>query len=484
MKMMNKIHILISLLFLSMSSCNNWLDVELDNKVDQNKMFKSYQGFQEALAGVYSSMAQSSMYGQALTMEYIDLLGQYYSYSSVGNTYVNWKDFEYTNSGVKSTISSFWTNFYRNIGQLNDILEQADKNASVLTEAQRNQVRGEALGLRAYLHFDLYRLFAPDVKYSPSADGIPYNKLFGVSTPPMYTTAESVQLVINDLLEAELCLADDPIQNVVPYAIETTLSDGTTTMDAAAKDAADKYVARMNLYSVKAMLARAYQARGEFTKAVKKAEEVINSGKFRLLDFSSVDQSETSVDLTFTDEHIFALRNRKLSTYSQSLHRDNQESSGAITLTQLPFNDVATMYESNNDDVRYAKWFNLGQLVKFMPDSTNIYPEHMPMIKLSEMYLLAAECTYEKSPETALEYINTLRDHRIRNNQHWRSITQEYVLDEMRREYVGEGQMYYVYKRNNLSLPGNGSQGTVAPSNEIFVFPLPDAEIENGHRKQ
>lgn len=67
----------------------------------------------------------------------------------------------------------------------------------------RNQIRGEALALRAFLHFDLYRLFSPDVKRSPKADGIPYNKEYGVSLPPMYSVEEVVQLVINDLKEAK-----------------------------------------------------------------------------------------------------------------------------------------------------------------------------------------------------------------------------------------------------------------------------------------
>lgn len=481
---MKKIYLVLGLLFMSLTSCNDWLDVELDNKVDEDKLFSSYQGFQEALAGVYSEMSKNSLYGQALTMEYVDLLGQYYSYIGVSNTYEYWKDFDYQNSSVKGSIASLWNGLYRNIGQTNCILEWTDKNAKVLTEEQRNQIRGEALGLRAYMHFDLYRLFSPDVKRSPKAEGIPYNKQFGVSLPPMYTAEEVVQLVINDLLEAEQCLANDPIQDVVPYQIVTVKNDGTQVTDAAAKDEADKYVARMNLYAVKAMLARAYEARGEYTKAVAKADEVINSQKFRLLDFSSIDQSETSVDLLFSDEHIFSLRNRQLSTYSRGLHQDNETASGATEMTRLPHADVSTMYESNNDDVRYAKWFDVGKFVKFMPDSTNIYPQKMPMIKLSEMYLLKAECTYAKDPDTALKSINELRNHRIRNNMEWKSITWDYILEEMRREYVGEGQMWYVYKRNNEVLSGNGSQGSVLPSDLIFVFPMPDAEIENGHRPQ
>ena len=147
--MKTRLFIMVCLLF-SLTSCNKWLDVELENKVDEDKLFSTAEGFQEALAGVYSQMAGKSMYGQALTMEYVDLMGQYYSYNSVGTAYTYFKDFDYTNSGVKSTIASFWNNLYNCIASANNILNWADKNKGVLGETNRNQVRGEALALRAF----------------------------------------------------------------------------------------------------------------------------------------------------------------------------------------------------------------------------------------------------------------------------------------------------------------------------------------------
>ena len=475
--MKTKLYIFIILLF-SLSSCSNWLEVELDNKVDDNKLFSTPEGFKEALAGVYSRMSKQNRYGEYLTMEYPDVLAKYYNART--NTYEYWNNYNYIYSSTKSTISNIWNNLYSDIAQVNCILMWADKNAGVMDENTRNQVRGEALALRAFLHFDLYRMFSPDVKRSPKAEGIPYNKEYGVSLPPMYSVEEVLQLVVNDLKEAEACLADDPITTVVPYAITST-TDGVEEVNAAAKDAADQYVARVNLYAVKAMLARVYQARGEFTKAVEKAKEIIHSGKFRLLEFSSIDQGEKTLDLLFSDEHIFSLRNNKIITYSQRLHRDNA-SGGATILTPLPVRDVATLYESNNDDARYAKWFNLGKLIKFMPDTLSIFPQKMPLIKLSEMYLLVAECTVTSEPDTAMHYINILRDHRIRNNTHWQTIGKEFIFQEMQREYIGEGQLWYAYKRNNKAIPGD--DGEIAPSDDIFVFPFPDAEIEDGHRTQ
>ena len=471
------LYIFIGLLF-SLTSCNDWLDVELDNKVDDDKLFNTAEGFKEALAGVYSSMSKSSMYGGRLTMEYVDVLAQYYNSNS---TYEYWKDYDYENSGCRSIISGMWNNLYSCISQANCILEWADKNAGVLSESDRNQIRGEALALRAFLHFDLYRLFAPDVKWAQNAEGIPYNKEFGVSLPPMYSTKEVVQLVINDLLEAEKCLQNDPIQNVVPYMIRTSTSAGDV-VDKAAKDEMDKYVARVNLYSVKAMLARAYQARGEYVAAVSKAKEVIDSGKFRLLEATSIDQSENMVDLLFSDEHIFSLRNKELSTYTKSIFK---ETSGGTTALRME--GSYNLYDGNQDDFRYSKWYVEFEFIKYVPDSNSIFTTKVPLIKLSEMYLLIAECTYDTDPDEARRYVNMLRRHRIRGNQEgagdWMYLSREDIFKEMRREYIGEGQMWFAHKRNRLNLSG-GLTGTIEASDDIFVFPLPDAEIESGNRNE
>ena len=474
---MKRLYIFIGLLF-SLTSCNDWLDVELDNKVDDDKLFNTAEGFKEALAGVYSSMSKSSMYGGRLTMEYVDVLAQYYNSNS---TYEYWEDYDYENSGCRSIISGMWNNLYSCISQANCILEWADKNAGVLSESDRNQIRGEALALRAFLHFDLYRLFAPDVKWAQNTEGIPYNKEFGVSLPPMYSTKEVVQLVINDLLEAEKCLQNDPIQNVVPYMIRTSTSAGDV-VDKAAKDEMDKYVARVNLYSVKAMLARAYQARGEYVAAVSKAKEVIDSGKFRLLEATSIDQSENMVDLLFSDEHIFSLRNKELSTYTKSIFK---ETSGGTTALRME--GSYNLYDGNQDDFRYSKWYVDFDFIKYVPDSNSIFTTKVPLIKLSEMYLLIAECTYDTDPDEARRYVNMLRRHRIRGNQEgagdWMYLSREDIFKEMRREYIGEGQMWFAHKRNRLNLSG-GLTGTIEASDDIFVFPLPDAEIESGNRNE
>lgn len=120
--------------------------------------------------------------------------------------------------------------------------------------------------------------------------------------------------------------------------------------------------------------------------------------------------------------------------------------------------------------------------MKYYMDNTDAFFRKMPMIKLSEMYLIVAECSFDTDSETSLEYLNALRDHRIRNHVHLQYLSKESIQDEMRREYLGEGQMWYVMKRNNLKIETGASSGDIEPSDVVYVFPMPDAEIEDGHR--
>ena len=49
--MKTKISLIIALFF-TLSACNNWLDIELDNKVEDSKLFSTPEGFEEALAAI------------------------------------------------------------------------------------------------------------------------------------------------------------------------------------------------------------------------------------------------------------------------------------------------------------------------------------------------------------------------------------------------------------------------------------------------
>ena len=47
--------LLIAVLTGGLMSCNSWLDVDLVNEIEEQELFSTPDGFQEALAGVYAA---------------------------------------------------------------------------------------------------------------------------------------------------------------------------------------------------------------------------------------------------------------------------------------------------------------------------------------------------------------------------------------------------------------------------------------------
>ncbi|MFR7811452.1 MAG: hypothetical protein ACLU4N_20610 [Butyricimonas faecihominis] len=56
--------------------CNSFLDVQPKGTVEQGKQFKDVQGYRDAMYGIYASMAQTSLYGKAMSYGFIDQVGQ------------------------------------------------------------------------------------------------------------------------------------------------------------------------------------------------------------------------------------------------------------------------------------------------------------------------------------------------------------------------------------------------------------------------
>lgn len=461
------------LLTLMLCSCNSWLDVDLINQSEESDLFSTERGFSEALAGVYCDIAASNMYGQTLSFGMLDIMSRIYDYSQIPNKMKIFRDYDYENKDMKSYIYLLWSSFYANIAALNNILEWSEKNASVLSDERRNQVRGEALALRGLLHFDIYRLFATDVKLDPKARVLPYQTKFGVKTPPVYSTMDYLNLVIGDLEDAVKYLENDPIKEVKPYQ----LGNG----DDENKDGADLYVARMNYYATKALLARVYLSMGgdKIKDARRLAEEVIDCGKFALVNYEkSLNTDEANKDLLFSDEHIFSLRGQNVKSDAEGVHK---QITGTYGNVQMASGYQSILYLGDLEDYR-LNWYKSFYIIKYTSDNSERFFPKMPMIRLSEMYLIAAEGWMEDDPEHAAELLQTLKQARTKSIVNKQTVTEEMILLEMRKEFVGEGQLFYVYKRLNHDIIGNTSEDGVKASNSVFVLPLPEEEIEYGYR--
>ena len=101
----------------------------------------------------------------------------------------------------------------------------------------------------------------------------------------------------------------------------------------------------------------------------------------------------------------------------------------------------------------------------------------IPMLRLGEMFLIAAE-SQSDNLASGVQYVNALR--RNRGVANLQTLTPALLKYEYIRELYGEGQLFYLYKRLNSDIitSASSSKNTKA-SDLVFVVPLPDSETEN-----
>lgn len=449
-----------------LSACSNdWLDVKPTNETSAEDLFLTEQGFQEALTGVYTLMTKPTLYGKEMSYGFVDVIGQQWALSganaSTNPTYFYARQYDFENESTYRLIESIWAAQYNAIANVNSIIGSVDAQRSVFEQEQSYALmKGEALALRAYLHFDLLRLFAPnDFVTGESVAYIPYVDELSKDTPVSGTASEVAARCVEDLLDAIQLLEQDPIKT------------GAESLNAYYQNR--HY--HMNYYAAKGLLARIYLYMGQKTEALLHARDVIEAEdgtRFRWVSQNEATAAnENNMDYTYSSEHLFALNIRKLGEYSQTSF--GTESATAL-MARKNNRTTNTLFNEEPNDYRtrlYVSWNGFEkQFAKYKQVGLGMHT--LPMITLPEMYYIAAECA---SPAEAVSYLETAREHRGLSNPVSSDKITEELYKEYQKEFVGEGQLFYFYKRQGLVPEGAGVNYTP-------VLPLPRVEIDLGNR--
>ena len=453
------------------SSCESWLDVDPRTKVKSDDLFETEAGFKDALIGAYTLMKAEALYGRELTYGFIDAVtGPYAAYNNkVYNEVAQWKYL--TSTPVRAQIDAMWSKMYNVLANVNNLLDNIDKRQSVFTGDNYNIIKGEALGLRAYVHFDLLRLFASAADLNKEA--IPYVKTLQIEVPHVYTGKEVLALLNEDIKNALTCLEKDPIR-------EGKLKDvsGDGFMNARQM--------RINYFAVKALQARVAMW-GDDPETAKVAAGDI----FPWVTTSAISATEDKDrDFTFSTEHIFTLNVKDLkdlantwflaSGNGQQLYCQNYTMQqwyeigrgNAVGGNDYRVNYIMKQQETGSKDYVIRKYYQ--------PDNYKAdYAKRLPMIRRSEMAYIMAECLMGVDDDKALGYLNEVRRHRgIDSDLTDPSKLRDELTKEYAKEFLAEGQLFYYCKRNELAKFPYGYQS--ATEDNVYVLPKPDNEIEFG----
>ena len=453
------------------TSCDSYLDIEPRQEVSAESAITTGEDVQlllisayEGIKGTFGSNESGELYGGGFNFA-SELIASTGDVTWVGSFE---EQREYQRKAITTTnlmVRDDWIRAYEVINICNtvfsvlDVVEDAD---------QKRRIEGEAKGIRGMVYFELVKLWGLPYEAGQTNDqpGVPLILTATIEaedvTMPSRATVEAVYAqAISDLGDAESMLAD---------------FGGN-----------DGYV---STYSASAFLSRIYLQQGRYEEAAQKADRVIQSGEYTLVE----DPLDAFNNKGFVSEDVFAIRqtetsnhgesNGGLSTHYASLagqgrgdveinssfldnYGPNDRRGGLMTetvpeVTQI--DNVTEMYyigigTTNSGSINCAKY----------GDSRR----NFPVVRLAEMYLTRAEGNFEAGTShgaAPLEDINTIRT-RAQTNP-LPSVDRDAIRQERYIELCWEGLRLHDLKRWKDSI------GEYPYNAGNLILPIPEREME------
>lgn len=481
-----------------MTSCENWLDETSNSEIREEDHFSTEVGFRQSLIGCYINMTDESLYGKELSWGMVETLGRqfqpYTTSASSSNYYI--QNYNYKHSTTVARVENIWAKAYNVIANANAALAVIDEKETMMNPTNYSVIKGEFLAIRAYMHFELMRLYGYgnwagrkaeiDAKYA-----VPYVKSVSKNPTNQVKTSEFFKLLIADLEEAAKYLAEDPVTGKHEWShYEELNEDGFY----------DYRNLHLNYYAVKALQARVYLWEGSAdskAKALAAATEVIDDYYTNAASAGTVVRWMGDTDFNsypaLALEHIFGLNinaerfNNLTAAYLKTALADTDED--AYYLTNA---DTYAIYENSNTDYRFTKLLQsqlTGIMVGFLPlklhqtsGAQQLFSYRIPLMRMPEMYYIAAECHLANNDvEAALDLLTVVRNQRGVYEELDATMSVEQAMEEIKKEYhkefLLEGVMFYYYKRTGADvLPNMETPMTDAE----YVLPYPEFELQNG----
>lgn len=428
---------------------DQWLEKsQPSTSTESSEAIKSAREAQYALNGIYDILRGYEYYGARMTY-YGDVTGE--DMLSNGDTKRAAKYYLF-DFNKDNTPSSLWYQPYRVLRNANGVLAFVNGVEKEQLTDELNDIKGQALTLRALAHFDLVKVFGdPYTKNNGASLGVPIEieKHNSTNKPARNSVKEVYTQIVDDL------------ENAV------------TLLSTAKKNG------KLNKFGAQQLLARAYLYMGENSKAltvamqlIKEAETTQSSTKGQYLLWTNSEYASVwSKD--FTNEVLFQL------SIVKTENGPGKEGIGYL-LWRNGYNDIILsddymkLIKDDSNDVRHkvitkyiskqVDYYYLNKYPGNTADGENPEFADVPVLRLSEGYLIAAEAAVKLNDNAnALKYLNAIVSRANPAKSVSGVVTLERVIEERRRELVGEGHRLFDALRNNMRIERKGS-AHVSPS--------------------
>lgn len=438
--------IYVSTLTMLLAGCSkNFINESPSDSVPASQAINTESGLSDALNGAYSGLRAVALYGRDFPV-----IGDL----QADNTYVETKNSgrylpQYNYSVVSSdgVVGEMWNQAYIDILRVNNII---DANVSGPNVAA---IKAQAYAIRGLLYFKLVNIYAKPYTVDSTSLGVPIILHFNPNLfPARNKVSEVYSQIISDLKMA--------VANAPAYSSSV----------------------RISKYAAEGLLARAYLYMGDNTDAKNAAVDVINNSPFTLVTpnnyaaFWKNPAARTDAVETMFEVDCDAINNNGFDDLGGIYYNGYND----IYCSSQLYN----LYSST--DVRRGllvpgttKSGSPAYIVTKFPNAQNTDRDNLKVIRLSEVYLIAAEASLPNNEPDALKYLNALlaqRDPIAAPYVLTGPLLLQAIVTERRKELAFEGDRLYDMNRLQLPIARVANPGAIpaGPANINLNIPYPD----------
>ncbi|WP_103192136.1 RagB/SusD family nutrient uptake outer membrane protein [Formosa algae] len=437
-------HILVFILICSMTSCSDFVEVDPPkNTLVSETVFEDAATVESALANIYYNMREQGIVSYDIGADmgiYADELDYYASNANDLSLYLH------SVTAINSNVLSYWTNAYSLIYAANDIIEGVTKSKA-LNADEISLYKGQALFIRAYLHFILTNIYGA-IPFITSTDYVTNNTISRTPIQDVY------EFIIEDLNLAVILLDSKVLtdERVIP-----------------------------NQATVNALLSRVYLYTENWEMA-----EVTSS---LLVDEFELESDLSKVFLKESKETIWQFK-------PDASNVRNTYEANSFIIQVVPGNLYALsntlLHSFETDDLRFEQW--VGRYTSEDGLTTLYFPykykallneveslEYSIIFRLAEQYLIRAEARAQLGNISGSQSdLNTIRNRAGLENT--TADSKEAVLDAIAQErsielFSEQGHRWFDLKRTGEA----GSVLELVKPNwkaTDVLWPIPESEIE------
>jgi hypothetical protein len=379
---MKKILMILTVLFVA--SCADKLDeIVPQQSISDQLAFADEAGARGATTGLYGILQDLDVLGSMpqiigdFQSDNVTFIGSFPTLNEIKN-YITISD--------NTSVLTIWQDNYRAIVYANAVIANVPGvPGEGFTQAERDELVGQALFIRALVHFQLVNLFAQPVNIGGTgADGIP---------------------LLTEPFTGSVVLFERASVGEVHDQIEQDLLDAIDLLPGN-----DLGATRATVGACHALLSRLYLYQGDYANALAQAETVINTYG---ADFP-VGTSATNFWNSNTSEYVFTIEN-------SAVDNGRTGSGGWASFYQpaeqgargdCPFSaDLLAAFDPADDRLAFTVVGANGNTYteKWSDATTNA--DDVAVIRMGEVYLTAAEAEVQENGRTAdaLTYLNMTR---------------------------------------------------------------------------